>query len=121
VVIQIDWIIEFDGNLNLVYEIDHIQRNEIMLSPFLTIWHFKIGMFSNDIHHKMVVLDYGNRTKTYKSREYLCKDFKYGNKDCNEFFQRKDQKLKNFILRWTKYVYGKDDANNIEKKHDNSK
>jgi hypothetical protein len=78
VVIQIDWIIEFDGNSNLVYRIYHIRRNKIMLSPLLTIGHFKIGMFLNDIHHKMAILDYRNRTRTYKGRhikEYLCKNF----------------------------------------------
>jgi hypothetical protein len=42
---------------------------------------------------------------------------KYGNKNYNGFLQRKDQRIESFVLRWTKYVYGKDDANIIEKKY----
>ncbi len=47
--------------------------------------------------------------------------FEYGNKICNEFPQCNDKKMESFVFKWTNYVYGKDDANNIQKKfnHDN--
>jgi len=60
-----------------VDKIEHIWRNKITSSPFFPIGHFKIHMFSNDIHHQMAILDYGNHTKTYKCRQYLCKDFNW--------------------------------------------
>ncbi len=43
--------------------------------------------------------------------------FEYGNKICNEFSQCKDQKMESFVLMWTNYVYGKDDANKLHKKN----
>jgi hypothetical protein len=41
--------------------------------------------------------------------------FEYGNKIYNEFSQREDQKVENFVFKWTNYVYWNDDANNIYK------
>ncbi len=66
---------EFDGNISSMYRIDHIQKNEITSSPFFAIKHLKICMFLNDIHHKMEILDYRNCTRTYKCKQYLCKEF----------------------------------------------
>lgn len=51
VLIEIDCIIEFDGNINSMDTVDHIQRNEIMSTRLFPIEHFKLRMFSNDIHH----------------------------------------------------------------------
>jgi hypothetical protein len=68
---------EFDGNISSMYRIDHIQKNEITSSPFFAIKHFKICMFLNDIHHKMEILDYRNHTRTYKCKQYLCKEFNW--------------------------------------------
>jgi hypothetical protein len=114
----------FDGNINLVHKIDHIWRNEITLSPFFPIGHFKICMFSNDIHHKMIILDYRNCTRTYKCKQYLWKYFNWiWKQNLRWIFAMQGLWMESFVLRWSNYVYGKNDVSSIQKKfnHDNSK
>ncbi len=116
--IENDWIIEFYGNIDSLDKIDHIWRNKIMSTWLFSIRNYKIHMFSNDTHHKMAILDYGNHIKTYNVNN-ICANisFEYGKKNCNEFSQCKDWRMESFVLRWTNYVYGKDVTNIIHKKY----